>query len=225
MLVAYVGGIILLEILCLLVLQFRLDNPTYSQSIQIPLTETFVEQNACPKSNSIGVGLLYTWNGIIILLAAIYAFRTKNVQSDYNENKFTGGAILLISVISLIIVPVLSIISNPTAIFLMVSLGTILGTILSTSIFAIPKIAIAYELVAVQETSSRLGNMSSINSAMFRARSKENINASGMSKDKSGTVIMKASLSTLMKEGGKAVGDGSREILGTGDVLAAKEEA
>ncbi|KAJ3045139.1 hypothetical protein HDV00_011865 [Rhizophlyctis rosea] len=158
LLLAYVVFIILVEVAFLLVLQFKLDDPSYKQYIQIPLTETYVAQDACPKSSSIGPGLLYAWNGFIILLAAIYAFRTKNVNSDFNENKFTVAAIVLISVISIIIVPVLSIITNPNAIFLMVSLGTILGTFASTVVFAVPKLAIAYEVYSIQEAVTKIGN-------------------------------------------------------------------
>ncbi|KAJ3037474.1 hypothetical protein HDV00_001649 [Rhizophlyctis rosea] len=58
-LVAYIFVILIVEVGLLLVLQFKLDDPSYRQSIRIPLTETYVLQDACPKSSPVGPGLLY----------------------------------------------------------------------------------------------------------------------------------------------------------------------
>ncbi|KAJ3043588.1 hypothetical protein HDV00_004689 [Rhizophlyctis rosea] len=149
-LISYVLFIELVEIGCLLILQFKLDDSSYNQTIQIPLTDYAVLQNACPKSAQIGPILLYIWNAFIILLAAIYALRTRSVQSAYNENIFTVAAIALISVISVVIVPVISIISSPTAVFMMVSLGTIIGTTASVLVYAIPKLMLAYNIVSLK---------------------------------------------------------------------------
>ncbi|KAJ3033520.1 hypothetical protein HDV00_006304 [Rhizophlyctis rosea] len=133
------------------VLQFRLDESSYYQQIHIPLTEYYVTQNVCPKSNQVGSILLYIWNAIIILFAAIYAMRTRKVQSAYNENIFTVAAIALISVLSIVIVPVLTIINSSNAVFLMVSIGTIVGTTASVLVFAIPKLMLAYEIVSFKQ--------------------------------------------------------------------------
>ncbi|KAJ3053246.1 hypothetical protein HK097_004723 [Rhizophlyctis rosea] len=147
----YVLFIELVEIAFLLVLQFKLDDPSYERKITIPLTDYAVTQKSCPVSSQVGPILLYVWNAFIILMAAVYAMRTRKVQSAYNENIFTVAAIALISVISIVIVPVLTIIESPNAIFLMVSLGTIVGTTLSVLVFAIPKLMLAYEIVSFKQ--------------------------------------------------------------------------
>ncbi|KAJ3037891.1 hypothetical protein HDV00_001235 [Rhizophlyctis rosea] len=153
-LVCYIALIVLGEIVFCLVLQFKLDDSNWYRTKTIPLTDITVTQNSCPQSSQIGAILLYIWNAGIILLAAIYAFRTRNVASTFNENIFTVAAITLISIISIVIVPVLSIIESPSAIFLMISLGTICGTILSVLVFAVPKLAIAFEIFSFADAMS-----------------------------------------------------------------------
>ncbi|KAJ3053647.1 hypothetical protein HK097_003760 [Rhizophlyctis rosea] len=145
-LVCYIAVIVFFEVIFLLVLQFYLDDPNYSTKRTIPLSDITVSQYSCPKSNKLGPILLYVWNALIIFLAGLYAFRTRNVASTFNENIFTVAAISLISIISIVIVPVISIIESPSAIFLMISLGTIFGTILSVLVFAVPKLAVAFEI-------------------------------------------------------------------------------
>ncbi|KAJ3045125.1 hypothetical protein HDV00_011851 [Rhizophlyctis rosea] len=151
-LVGYLVLIELMEAALSLILQFKLENPSYWQMIKIPFTDYNVAQNSCPKANRFGPIALYTWNGIIILFAAIYALRTRKVQSAYNENIFTVAAIALISVMSIVIVPVLSAIESPKAVFILVALGTVVGTITSVLVFAVPKLMLAYGLVTFKES-------------------------------------------------------------------------
>ncbi|KAJ3042149.1 hypothetical protein HDV00_008034 [Rhizophlyctis rosea] len=86
---------------------------------------------------------------MLMILAAIFAFRTRRVSSAYNENVFTVAAIGVIAVTSIVVVPVLQILTSPTASYMLIALGTVLGTLAPTLIFAIPKLFVAYNIFTV----------------------------------------------------------------------------
>jgi len=149
----YQGVIVGGEIILLLIFQFVLKDPTRETTVPIPPTMEVV-QKSCPTMGEVPSYLLYIWNALILLFAAVYAFRTRNVTSSYNENVFTVAAIGLITVISVVIVPVISLITQPDAIFLLISLGTIFGTILSCLVFAIPKLLTAWNILNFEDVRS-----------------------------------------------------------------------
>ncbi|KAJ3041592.1 hypothetical protein HDV00_009069 [Rhizophlyctis rosea] len=69
--------------------------------------------------------------------------------AEYNENFFTTSAIGLISVVTVIIVPVLYLVDSQEISLILIGLGTFIATVGSTCTFAIPKLLIAYDLVNV----------------------------------------------------------------------------
>ncbi|KAJ3032309.1 hypothetical protein HDV00_007703, partial [Rhizophlyctis rosea] len=74
----------------------------------------------------------------------------------FNENSFTIASITLISVVSIIIVPVLQIINSAEASFILIALGTVLAAVLSSLVFAVPKILIAMGHMAGEDINSAL---------------------------------------------------------------------
>ncbi|KAJ3048174.1 hypothetical protein HK097_010808 [Rhizophlyctis rosea] len=138
-----VGAIVFFEVVFLLVFQIWRDGTRVAKLVNVPQVMEHLVQEDCPVSDPIAVALLYAYNAFIILVAAIVAFRTRNVDSAFNENIYTISAIGLISVVAVIVVPVLSLITEPEAIFMLISLGTIFATILSTLVFALPKVLVA----------------------------------------------------------------------------------
>jgi len=147
------GVIVLGEVVIMLIYQFALEDSSWEQTIEA-IPGLMVSQKHCPIPNGVAPILLYVWNAALILFAAIFAFRTRNVNSAFNENIFTVAAIGLISIISIVIVPVISIITQPDGIFLLISLGTIFGTILSILVFAIPKLLTAFGILNLKELKS-----------------------------------------------------------------------
>ncbi|KAJ3044703.1 hypothetical protein HDV00_001107 [Rhizophlyctis rosea] len=180
------SGIVLIELLLCLVLEFALSDHSTVRYVDLPGLNAQVEQYDCPTSSMGGVVTLYIvstfflvlldiregvldqvdgkiltlvffqFNVLLIIVAAYYAFRTRNVIAAFNENVFTSAAILLISVVTIVIVPVLTLITSSVAIFMLIALGTIIATILSTAIFAIPKVLYAFNVLHMANLSGAL---------------------------------------------------------------------
>ncbi|KAJ3050460.1 Gamma-aminobutyric acid type B receptor subunit 2 [Rhizophlyctis rosea] len=140
-LIALVIGI---EVVILLIYQFWLQDPVGLKTVSVGLTSITVTQQDCPVPHKVTVYMLYGYNALIMGLAILFAARTRNVSSAYNENAFTVIAIGLICVMTIIIVPTIHLVDNPEVVFLLISTGTMLGSTLSTLTFAVPKLLIAY---------------------------------------------------------------------------------
>ncbi|KAJ3055660.1 hypothetical protein HK097_009778 [Rhizophlyctis rosea] len=123
----YLGGILVLEVLLLLVEYAGYSGAGTETVLLDRASGLSVEQNVCPTMHIIAKVGLFGFNAGLNILAAVFAFRTRRVNSAYNENLFTVAAIGVISVMCLVIVPVLQIISSPTAGYMLIALGTILG--------------------------------------------------------------------------------------------------
>ncbi|KAJ3048197.1 hypothetical protein HK097_010792, partial [Rhizophlyctis rosea] len=136
---ALVGG----ELICCLIYQFWQEGDASNFKILTAKTGDQIYLEDCPLSHRGATVILYVYNALLVAVAAFYAFMTRKVVSAFNENIFTASAIGLISVVVIVIAPVLNMIDTPEAIFMLVSVGTTIATILSTSVFAIPKLLIA----------------------------------------------------------------------------------
>ncbi|KAJ3033469.1 Transcription factor unc-86 [Rhizophlyctis rosea] len=148
--VQLVGAIMLLNVgnvILMLVFQFWIADDSRVKATAMPNSDIVLYQDDCPASHDAAPVLLYVYNAFIVALAAFYAYRTRNVVSSFNENTFTVAAISLVSIVSIIIVPVLQIIDSTVASFILIALGTFLASVLSTLVFAIPKLLIAMGLV------------------------------------------------------------------------------
>ncbi|KAJ3056104.1 hypothetical protein HK097_008140, partial [Rhizophlyctis rosea] len=144
----YLGIIVLVEVILLLMRQFWIVDDSRHTKLVVDISSGLtVSQNACAKPSEIPDILLYVWNAIVILVAAVFAYQTRNVKAEYNENIFTVAAIAIISVISLVIVPVLQIINSSQATYMLVSIGTILGTMLPICVFAVPKLLLSFGII------------------------------------------------------------------------------
>ncbi|KAJ3033263.1 hypothetical protein HDV00_006553 [Rhizophlyctis rosea] len=141
--------------LCMLYQFWTIEGSNW-RKVDLKLNSLSVTVEDCKRSADAAVYLLYIYNALLIVLAATYAFRTRNTISAFNENVFTVIAIGLICVISIIIVPVIQIVESPDAVFLLISLGTIVGALLSTLTFAVPKILIALGILAGGDVSQQL---------------------------------------------------------------------
>ncbi|KAJ3044410.1 hypothetical protein HDV00_002302 [Rhizophlyctis rosea] len=155
-LMASLLGIVLIEIGLCIALEFGLEDSSTVRYLNLPGFNTTIEQHDCPTSHKGGEVTLYIWNVLLIIVAAYYAFKTRNVVAAFNENVFTSSAILLISVVTIVIVPVLQLITSSVAIFMLIALGTIIATLLSTAIFAVPKVLMALELINVENVTETL---------------------------------------------------------------------
>ncbi|KAJ3029455.1 hypothetical protein HDV00_009597 [Rhizophlyctis rosea] len=143
--------IILIEAALMLIYQSWVEWDQNFETYVLTDMNLEVMQQSCPKVHFIVVIMIYVYNAIIIAVAATFAFRIRNVPSAYSENVFTTTAIGLISVICVVVVPTLYLINSNEAIFLLVSLGTSVGTLLATYIFAVPKLLMASGYVQFKE--------------------------------------------------------------------------
>ncbi|KAJ3052477.1 Metabotropic glutamate receptor 1 [Rhizophlyctis rosea] len=155
-LMGLIASVALIEIVLCLILEFALADPSTVRYVELPGLSSTVEQYDCPTSHMGGVVALYIFNVLLIIGAAYFAFKTRNVIAAFNENVFTSAAILLISVVTIVIVPVLTLITSSVAIFMLIALGTIIATVLSTAIFGVPKILIAFEVLHMAGVSGTL---------------------------------------------------------------------
>ncbi|KAJ3047382.1 hypothetical protein HK097_011579 [Rhizophlyctis rosea] len=140
--ILHIVGVVAVEVGLMLVFQLWVRWETDFQQHTMP-DGSVLTQRDCPKSHPGAVFLLYVYNAIVLLVAAVFAFRVRNVLSAFNENFFTVTAIGLITVITVVIVPVLYLITSAEASFLLLALGTFAATLLSTLIFAVPKLLMA----------------------------------------------------------------------------------
>ncbi|KAJ3050383.1 hypothetical protein HK097_008664 [Rhizophlyctis rosea] len=154
-----IGLILLLSIvnvvLCLMYQFWIIDNSKVKKT-PLPNSIFEVQQVECPISHQAPTILLYLYNASIIVVAAFYAWRTRNVISSFNENNFTVAAITLITVITIVIVPVIQMISSPEAVFLLIGLGTFLASVLSTLVFAVPKLLVAFGYMQAEDVQNSL---------------------------------------------------------------------
>ncbi|KAJ3045876.1 hypothetical protein HDV00_006142 [Rhizophlyctis rosea] len=155
-LICYIMLLNLGNVILMLVFQFWIVDDSCVKATPMPNSKIVLYQPDCPVVHSAASAMLYAYNALIVLLAGVYAYRTRNIISSFNENSFTVAAISLISVISIIIVPVLQIINSAEATFILVSLGTFLASVLSTLVFAIPKLLISTGMMRGEDVSSAL---------------------------------------------------------------------
>ena len=110
--------------------QFWIIDNSRVKKTPLPNSIFIVQQVECPISHQAPTILLYIYNASILVIAALYAWRTRNVISSkvirelrecetlvavtnirlslaFNENNFTVAAITLITVITIVIVPVI----------------------------------------------------------------------------------------------------------------------
>ncbi|KAJ3034906.1 hypothetical protein HDV00_004549 [Rhizophlyctis rosea] len=146
-LMAMIMTINLGNVIFCLMYQFMIVDKDYAIVSELPNTNFVLTQEDCPKLHSAPTVLLYLYNAALMVLAAYYAFRTRNVVSSFNESLFTAAAILLISVVTIVIVPVLQLVEEAQISLLLIGLGTFLATVLSTLIFAVPKLLMAAGII------------------------------------------------------------------------------
>ncbi|KAJ3051616.1 hypothetical protein HK097_007365 [Rhizophlyctis rosea] len=163
-----------------LLYQVLIVDPSGIERTPFPAYGVVLAQQDCPKSSKWPKIAYYAYNALVVIFAAIIAYRTRNAVSSYNENTFTIAAISLITVIACIIVPVLqskrfmssalmlfvgrklilhsptSVIDSPEATFYLVALGTFSASVLSTVVFAIPKLLIAFNFIAGEDIQKSL---------------------------------------------------------------------
>ncbi|KAJ3050106.1 hypothetical protein HK097_008911 [Rhizophlyctis rosea] len=142
-----IASVVLGDVIISFMYQFWVIDSSRTQLTTIPLTDLTFTQTKCPTIHETPTVLYYLYNALLLLVAAIFAFRTRNVVSTFNENTFTAAAIGLITVISIVIVPVLNLVTSSEAQYLLIGLGTFLATVLSTVIFAVPKLLVAFEVL------------------------------------------------------------------------------
>ncbi|KAJ3037246.1 Gamma-aminobutyric acid type B receptor subunit 2 [Rhizophlyctis rosea] len=212
------GGIVAVEVVLLLMLQFWLGDPNQTTDVVIDMSTGWtVKQVSCPKVHIVPSVLLYVWNAGLILVAAIFSFRTRKVSSAYNENIFTVAAIGVISIVSIVIVPVLQIISSPVASYLLISLGTVLGAVIPICIFAIPKLLVAYDIMSYDDNlkvMSVLPNaLSTVGATGKRTDDSYKSDRTGGSMNTSGTIFGKGPSSVV-----GLVGAGSAISRGRGTI-------
>ncbi|KAJ3056375.1 Gamma-aminobutyric acid type B receptor subunit 2 [Rhizophlyctis rosea] len=150
-LLLYIILVVLGEFVFCFMYQFWLTEETGMKMVDMPGLGVQLQQQDCPVTNQAAVICLYVYNALLILLAAYYAFKTRKTVSAFNESTFTAAAIALICIITVVIVPVLSMITAPQAIFMLIALGTFIATVLSTAVFAVPKLLISIGIWEAQD--------------------------------------------------------------------------
>ncbi|KAJ3043496.1 hypothetical protein HDV00_004885 [Rhizophlyctis rosea] len=73
------------------------------------------------------------------------------ICTAFNENTFTVSSVGLICVVTVVVVPILNFISSSQAVFLPVGLGTFIATVVSSIIFAAPKLLAAFGLLTFSD--------------------------------------------------------------------------
>ncbi|KAJ3054002.1 hypothetical protein HK097_002879 [Rhizophlyctis rosea] len=167
MLITMIAAVVLGNVIWLLMYQFWIIDDSGQVSQMLPNSAFELVQTDCPKIHKAPTVLLYLYNAAIMVVAAVYAFRTRNVVSSFNESVFTAAAILLITVITIVIIPVLQLVEAAQINLLLIGLGTFLATVLSTLIFAVPKLLMAMGFLhapSSRETTT-VGNHSDIKSS------------------------------------------------------------
>ncbi|KAJ3032974.1 hypothetical protein HDV00_006883 [Rhizophlyctis rosea] len=154
-----IGFIISGDVLVSLMYQFWIVDDSKFQNVTIPMTGLTFQQVKCPTVHEIPTILYYVYNAGVLLISAVFAFRTRNVTSTYNENTFTAAAIGLICVVSIVIVPVLNLVTSSEAQLLLVGLGTFVATVLSTLIFAILKLLVAFKILKIKQSMPTISNI------------------------------------------------------------------
>jgi len=157
-LVGYIAAIVFGEVVLCLMYQFMIEDNSRETLVDLPSLNVALKQIDCPVINQAPTILLYVYNASLIVIAAFFPWRTRNVISAYNENTFTASAIGLICVITVVIVPVIYLINAAQATFLLIALGTFVASVLSTLIFAVPKLLVAFGIVQMQDVSATLKN-------------------------------------------------------------------
>ncbi|KAJ3034454.1 hypothetical protein HDV00_005033, partial [Rhizophlyctis rosea] len=102
-----IGCVNLGNVVWLLMYQFMITDNSKQRSQQLPNSNFDLVQEDCPVIHRAPSVLLYFYNTLVLAAAAVYAFRTRNVVSSFNESLFTAAATMLITVITIVIVPVL----------------------------------------------------------------------------------------------------------------------
>jgi len=78
-------------------------------------------------------------NGVVLILAAVFAFLTRNMLTLFNEAKWIGITIYNITVLSIVVIAVQYTIHNPTSLFVVRSIGIILGVFSTVATMFLPK--------------------------------------------------------------------------------------
>ncbi|KAJ3409664.1 Metabotropic glutamate receptor 3 [Chytridiales sp. JEL 0842] len=151
------GMYILIQIICLLIWQIlQVDNSSLltEQSLTITgFTQKFT-QVSCRPHSMIGSALVIGTAAVIIIISVYFAYTTRNVPDRFNESKFIWMAVLAGGIISIIVAPTLTILSNNYQIFIVKSIGIILATSVACFGYIVPKILQVYGFLSVNEAAT-----------------------------------------------------------------------
>lgn len=138
------GGLILVDVVLLSTWTWLSPTPGSISSV-VMLTANFVgRQRACSGGNVIGVALLFTYKGLMLLYAAYLSFRTRHAPSDFSEQRFVTTAIVVMGFSAVVILPLIYTIDTNKV--LIASLGVIFVTASSIGIYTIPKVFKSYDI-------------------------------------------------------------------------------
>ncbi|KAJ3034671.1 hypothetical protein HDV00_004810 [Rhizophlyctis rosea] len=207
----------LINVILLLFYQFCIIDDSRIKATPMPNSSILLNQPDCPVIHPAASILLYAYNAAIVLLAGVFAYRTRNFISSFNENHFTVAAITLISVVSIIIVPVIQFINSAEATFMLIALGTFLASVLSTLVFAVPKLLIAMGRMQGEDIGSALKNnvknkssvkmMSSVNTKSILISKTQSVGTSEQS------ASFNAEMNTSEREGKTVNGKGHGSVV------------
>ncbi|KAJ3089795.1 hypothetical protein HK102_005494 [Quaeritorhiza haematococci] len=102
-------------------------------------------QLECSAFNQISMIVLLAFNALLIIYGSYIAWRSRAVPDAFNETKFVAVAILFISFTAVVVIPVLLTLSNGQSQYLLQSLAINFATVVSMSVFAVPKLYAGYE--------------------------------------------------------------------------------
>lgn len=91
------------------------------------------------------VGLLFAFKGLILVLALLLAYRTRNVNSAYNESNHLALSVYNLSFIAVIVVPIVAFMDlRPNNALIVGDVGVLVAVTLSFLLLFVPKLMVAF---------------------------------------------------------------------------------
>ncbi|KAI9136609.1 7 transmembrane sweet-taste receptor of 3 GCPR-domain-containing protein [Paraphysoderma sedebokerense] len=138
----YLCGIVLVEAL-LLVLWAIVDVPGLTVHRSFVQNVGTVTQATCKHGSTMAAALLL-YNAVLILAAAIIAFKVRNVPTDFNETKVMVFAVYSVTFIIAIVVPTTTQLTHSQSFQTLILFGCLLATSSSIIVFTAPKLLAAF---------------------------------------------------------------------------------
>jgi len=139
----FVGVLLALDVI-LLVLFTAIDTPTTSHDTQG--LDPYEYRSVCDYNGAafILIWIMVGYKGIQLFVGIILAFLTRSVSKAFNESQSIAGAIYSFAFVFVVIVPVVALLDDTVAIYVLISLGLIFVNLAALLIMFVPKFYLVF---------------------------------------------------------------------------------